>query len=86
MWGGGEGLSDLAKTMASAVHIEQEYKVEKLRYKKFEVTHQIQIPPSNAWTNSPGSVQMKFYSRDWSIEYHLLVNNNNVERRGAYYL
>ena len=36
---GGGGLSDLAKTMVSAVHIEQEYKVEKLRDKKFEVTH-----------------------------------------------
>ena len=33
------GLSDLAKTMVSAVHIAQEQKVEKLRYKKFEVTH-----------------------------------------------
>ena len=29
---------------------------------------QIQIRPSNTWTNNPGSVQMKFYSRDWPIE------------------
>ena len=32
------GLSDLAKTMVSVLHKELEYKVEKLKYKKLEVT------------------------------------------------
>ena len=35
--GGGGGLFNLEMTMVSVFHKEQEYKVEKLKYKKFKV-------------------------------------------------
>ena len=50
--------------MASVLHKELEHKVEKLKYmyKKLEV---IQPRIKKNPNSHPGSVQKKFYSRDW---------------------
>ena len=68
IWEAG-GLFNLAKMVVSVLHKELECKVDKLRYKKLEVTgEQKQIRISKTWINHPGSVQMKFYSGDWLIQ------------------
>ena len=55
------GFFHLARTMVSVLHKELECKVEKLNYKKLEVTH-----PNidSQLVNHPRSVHTKFYSRD----------------------
>ena len=63
---------NLTKTMVSVLQKELEYKVEKHKYKKLEVVQpriKKQIRTSRRWTNHPGSVQMKFYSRDSLIQF-----------------
>ena len=54
--------------MVSVLHRELEYKVEKLKYKNVRghaAKDQNQIQTSSRQINHPGSVHMKFYSRDW---------------------
>ena len=58
--------------MVSVLHKEQEYKMEKLKYKKVggnaaEEQNQIQ---TSTWFNKPPQVSpyIKFYSRDWLIQ------------------
>ena len=60
---------NLAKTVVSVLHIELEYKVEKLKYKKLEVKQPIarikRIQTSSWRINHPGSsFHMEFYIRD----------------------
>ena len=56
-----EGLYNLVKMVVSALHKELECKVESSIQ---AAEDQNQIRPSNTRINHPGSVQMKFYSRD----------------------
>ena len=55
--------------MVSVLHQELEYKVEELKYmyKKLEVIQPriIKLRTSSWWLSHPGSVQKKFYCRDW---------------------
>ena len=55
--------------MASVLHKELEYEVEKLKYtyKKLEVIQPRfkKIPTSSWWLSHPGSAHKKFYRRDW---------------------
>ena len=70
MWGGG-GVFNLEKTMASVLHKDLQYKVDKLKYKKIEghaAEDQKQIRTSSWQINYPWSVHKKFNSRDWFIQ------------------
>ena len=63
-------ILNLAQTMVSFLHKELEYKMEKLKYKKLEVT-QPRIKnksTSSLWTNHPGSVHTNLNSRHWLIQ------------------
>ena len=73
---GGELISDgelfnLENTMVSVLHEELKYKVEELKNKKvggYAAEDQNQIRTSSWYVNHPGSVHVKFYSRDWLIQ------------------
>ena len=61
--------------MASVLHKELEYEVEKLKYtyKKLEVIQprfKKKIPTSSWWLSHPGSAHKKFYRRYW-LKYSL---------------
>ena len=52
--------------MVSVLHKELEYKVEK--HKGHAAEDQNEIWTFSQYTNHPGSVYRKFYSRDWLIQ------------------
>ena len=57
--------------MASVLHKDLQYKVDKLKYKKIgghAAEDQKQIRTSSWQINYPGSVHKKFNSRDWLIQ------------------
>ena len=67
----GGGLFNLETTTVSVLHKELEYKVEKLKYKKFRSCSQgSESSPifQLVKINRPGSVHTKFYSRGWLIQ------------------
>ena len=77
------GLFNLAKALVSALHIELKYKVEKLKYKKLEVTKPRikKFRTSSWWINHPwSSVHIEFYIRD-----ELIQSIKWGEGGGAYY-
>ena len=67
----GGGLFNLETTMVLVLHKELEYKVEKLKYKKFRSCSQgSESSPIFQLVNisHPGSVHTTFYSRGWLIQ------------------
>ena len=57
--------------MVSILHNELEYKVKNLKYEKLEIMqprikNKSELPVGEV--NHPGSVDTKFYSRDWLIQ------------------
>ena len=60
-------LFNLENRMVSVLHEELKYKVEELKNKKvggYAAEDQNQIRTSSWYVNHPGSVHVKFYSRD----------------------
>ena len=87
------GLFNLVKMVVSALHRELECKVEKLKYKKFEVMQprikktNFQLMNKLSWISANQVLQ----SRLIYTGYHILVTNNQgkgrglgLKKRGAY--